>query len=516
MMRVLFVAIAAVMLLSSTDAHLDQVCSATSAAHPGRIDFYFGTYHGISEAKGGPGGKAPGTIYLSNSGGSKLTSSFKEMFAPSTTYYTSTVEATKAALIKAVNNKNIIDDKSMVSCYTTEGTSHLPTPVGSPAGKWMIPAPAKTDYTKWGCKSTKDAFQQVKFWSRVSVDKATSGDWKLEITGTNAIFDPDGSKVCGLSKNSPRWIGGMQVANGEKSCTGTPTVSGGVDPASVAGCKNLLGGAVCANWKCKDSKATPSGSIKCSKGKYVSDAKCKGASACFAGAEKTIDTIQAGVNAAQKTIADLKDGSKCAAEGQAAVTTAKKAYDDAVAAAKKAQDAVDKAEVAPVHFGKVPLSTLVPGKCGQFFSGNAYTTAKNNMNAATTAKTKADAVVSTTKKNHADAVAAALKAKNKCLCETLKAAQQAYDTATANDAVNKKSWDMAHHLQCVENGEVTLNPTTSVSQGKCSKPACPTVTKPKLSADVKALKKGECLAAGMAASNIPALPSHVLAEVEQL
>merc|ERR1711998_105830 len=172
--------------------------------------------------------------------------------------------------------------------------------------------------------------------------------------------------------------------------------------------------------------------------------------------------------------------------GQAAVTTAKKAYDDAVAAAKKAQDAVDKAEVAPVHFGKVPLSTLVPGKCGQFFSGNAYTTAKNNMNAATTAKTQADAV------------AAALKAKNKCLCETLKAAQQAYDTATANDAVNKKSWDMAHHLQCVENGEVTLNPTTSVSQGKCSKPACPTVTKPKLSADVKALKKGECLAAGMA------------------
>merc|ERR1711966_247691 len=237
----------------------------------------------------------------------------------------------------------------------------------------------------------------------------------------------------------------------------------------------------------------------------VSDAKCKGASACFAGAEKTIDGIQAGVNAAQKTIADLKDGSKCAATGQSAVTTA-----------KKAQNAVDKAEVAPVHFGKVPLSTLVPGKCGQFFSGTAYTTAKNNMNAATTAKTKADAVVSTTKKNHADAVAAALKAKNKCLCETLKAAQTAYDTATANDAVNKKSWDMAHHLQCVENGEVVLNPTTSVSQGKCSKPACPTVTKPKLVSAVTALKKGECLAAGMAKANIPVLPSHILAEVEQL
>merc|ERR1711966_124882 len=496
MMRVLFVAIAAVMLLSSTDAHLDQLCSSTCAASPGRIDFYFGTYHGIAEAKGGPGGKAPGTIYLSNSGGTKLTASFKEMFAPSKQFTITTVDATKAALIKAVNNPSIIDAKCKVDCYSTLGAENLPTPVGNPAGKWVVPVAPTLPYSKWGCKVGKT----VNFWSRVSVNKATSGDWKLEITGTNAIFDPDGNKLCGLSKTSPRWIGGMQVANGEKSCTGTPTVSGGVDPASVAACKNMLGGGICSGWKGKD----------------VSDAKCKGASACFAGAEKTIDGIQAGVNAAQKTIADLKDGSKCAAAGQSAVTTAKKAYDDAVAAAKKAQNAVDKAEVAPVHFGKVPLSTLVPGKCGQFFSGTAYTTAKNNMNAATTAKTKADAVVSTTKKNHADAVAAALKAKNKCLCETLKAAQTAYDTATANDAVNKKSWDMAHHLQCVENGEVVLNPTTSVSQGKCSKPACPTVTKPKLVAAVTALKKGECLAAGMAQTNIPVLPSHILAEVEQL
>jgi len=516
MMRVAFVAVAAVMLLSSTDAHLDQVCSATCAANPGRIDFYFGTYHGISEAKGSPGGKAPGTIYLTNTGGTKLTSSFKQMFAPAKTYYTSTVEATKAALIKAVNNKNIIDDKCSVSCYTTEGTSNLPTPVGKPAGKWMVPAKPGLAYSKWGCKANKDAFQQVKFWSRVSVDKATSGNWKLEIAGTNAIFDPDGNKVCGLSKTSPRWIGGMQVANGEKSCTGTPTVSGGIDAKSIAHCKNMLGGGLCSGWTCKDAKATVSGSIKCSKGKYISDAKCKGASACFAGAEKSINDIQANVNAAQKTINDLKDGSDCASSGQGAVTKAKKEYDAAAAKAKKAQDAVDKAQTAPVNFGKVPLSTLVPGKCAQFFNGQAYTSAKNNYNAAVTAKTKADAVAKTTKKAHDDAVAAASKSKSKCLCETLKAAQDAYETATSNDAVAKKAWDMAHHLQCVENGEVTLNPTTSVSQGKCSKPACPTVTKPKLTADIKALKKGQCIGAGMHASNVPSLPSKIMMEVEQL
>merc|ERR1712216_1015674 len=262
MMRVLFVAIAAVMLLSSTDAHLDQLCSSTCAAHPGRIDFYFGTYHGIQEAKNSPGGKAPGTIYLSNSGGSKLTSSFKEMFAPSSTFTITTVDATKAALIKAVNNPSILDAKCMVSCYSTYGAENLPTPVGNPAGKWVVPVDPTLPYSKWGCKVGKT----VNFWSRVSVNKATSGDWKLEITGTNAIFDPDGNKLCGLSKTSPRWIGGMQVANGEKSCTGTPTVSGGVDPASVAACKNMLGGGICSGWKCKDSKATPSGSIKCSKG----------------------------------------------------------------------------------------------------------------------------------------------------------------------------------------------------------------------------------------------------------
>jgi len=517
MMRVLFVAIAAVMLLSSTDAHLDQLCSSTCAAHPGRIDFYFGTYHGIQEAKNSPGGKAPGTIYLSNSGGSKLTSSFKEMFAPSSTFTITTVDATKAALIKAVNNPSILDAKCMVSCYSTYGAENLPTPVGNPAGKWVVPVDPTLPYSKWGCKVGKT----VNFWSRVSVNKATSGDWKLEITGTNAIFDPDGNKLCGLSKTSPRWIGGMQVANGEKSCTGTPTVSAGVDPASVASCKNMLGGAICANWKCKDSKATLSGSIKCSKGKYVSDAKCKGASACFASAEKTADTIQASVNAAQKTINDLKDGSKCASEGQTLVAQEKKKHDDAVKAASDAANALAKAETAPVNFGKVPLSTLVPGKCSQFFNGNAYQTAKSNFNAANTKKTQADATVKAAKKAYDDAVAAAKKAKTKCECETLKAAQTAYDTATANDAQNKASWDMAHHLMCVENGEVTLNPTTSVSQGKCTKPNVPTVGKPKLVSSVTSLKKGDCVAVGMAQANVPVLPSHILElfqqdQVEQL
>merc|ERR1711998_760474 len=260
-----------------------------------------------------------------------------------------------------------------------------------------------------------------------------------------------------------------------------------------------------------DSKATLSGSIKCSKGKYVSDAKCKGASACFASAEKTADTIQAGVNAAQKTINDLKDGSKCASEGQTLVAQEKKKHDDAVKAASDAANALAKAETAPVNFGKVPLSTLVPGKCSQFFNGNAYQTAKSNFNAANTKKTQA----------YDDAVAAAKKAKTKCECETLKAAQTAYDTATANDAQNKKSWDMAHHLMCVENGEVTLNPTTSVSQGKCTKPNVPTVSKPKLVSSVTSLKKGDCVAVGMAQANVPVLPSHILElfqqdQVEQL
>merc|ERR1712205_177035 len=194
MMRVLFVAIAAVMLLSSTDAHLDQLCSSTCAAHPGRIDFYFGTYHGIQEAKNSPGGKAPGTIYLSNSGGSKLTSSFKEMFAPSSTFTITTVDATKAALIKAVNNPSILDAKCMVSCYSTYGAENLPTPVGNPAGKWVVPVDPTLPYSKWGCKVGKT----VNFWSRVSVNKATSGDWKLEITGTNAssILMATSSAVC--------------------------------------------------------------------------------------------------------------------------------------------------------------------------------------------------------------------------------------------------------------------------------------------------------------------------------
>merc|ERR1711918_322739 len=102
-----------------------------------------------------------------------------------------------------------------------------------------------------------------------------------------------------------------------------------------------------------------------------------------------------------------------------------------VAQEKKKHDDAAKAETAPVNFGEVPLSTLVPGKCSQFFNGNAYQTAKSNFNTANTKKTQADATQKAAKKAYDDAVAAAKKAKTKCECETLKAAQTAYDTATA-------------------------------------------------------------------------------------
>merc|ERR1719460_2632845 len=56
-----------------SEAHLTAICTSTSSSTPGRIDFYFGTYHGKIRAP-------RGTVHLMNTGGTKATGNFKEAF----------------------------------------------------------------------------------------------------------------------------------------------------------------------------------------------------------------------------------------------------------------------------------------------------------------------------------------------------------------------------------------------------------------------------------------------------
>jgi hypothetical protein len=71
--KIFAVALVAFIALDGSEAHLTQICTATSAATPGRIDFYLGTYHARIR-------RPRGTVHLVNTGGTKVTGNFNEAF----------------------------------------------------------------------------------------------------------------------------------------------------------------------------------------------------------------------------------------------------------------------------------------------------------------------------------------------------------------------------------------------------------------------------------------------------
>merc|ERR1719482_656763 len=144
--------------------------------------------------------QCPGEITLTN-GGRKIKASFNQNFALKIGRIT-TVDDIKAKLIKAVNNKNIINKSYKVDSYTTAG---IPANTKPPkdGGSWIVPAPTKAGFKKWGCD-----YSSINMVSRVSVNKATSGNWKFEMSGTNDVYNPGNKGVCATSTMNPRWIGG--------------------------------------------------------------------------------------------------------------------------------------------------------------------------------------------------------------------------------------------------------------------------------------------------------------------
>merc|ERR1711998_574823 len=262
------------------------------------------------------------------------------------------------------------------------------------------------------------AYQMIRGWAKVIVKGAKSGDWKLEVSGTDQVYNP-GADQCSLSKNNPKWIGGMTVADGSPSCKGLPPVGSDIEASSIASCKDMIGGAACDNFKCDPklgTNAKKSGHIYCKGGKYEVTA----------------------IATAQKT---------------------------------------------PVKFNAIPLDQIDPKNCAGLFSklkaNSNYNAAKTALDSATAAKSSADAQKTAADKAVTTAVAQQQAAVLKCKC-------------TVNNKANDMAWVKAHHLQCVEQGDVSLS--GSKAQGTCSVPATPKVTPKKLAFTVS---EKECMAIGL-------------------
>lgn len=484
-------------LLGMASAHLTMICSSTDPAKAGQIDFYFGTYHGK--------GNAPGTVTISQptvTNGASLSGSFTNQFAASNFKFTD-VASVKANLIKS---KALTSDKALVSCYVENAASGQMTPPKD--GQWILPAGSKDNL-----KCAGGSYEKINMWSKLTIKNAKSGNWRLSITGTNDVYNPH-QKQCSLSKNNPKWIGGMTVADGAPACKGTAPVGTGFDMASVKKC-STTSGAQCA-FKCESDKAKKEGVIECRKGTWHVTAKCVSETTCAKEAENHIDSIKSSVNTCQATVNGLTNGAHCPKESAGIVDAAKKSAKTADTNAKNAASALSTAEKTPVAFSAVPLDKIDSSTCPQLFShmkaNSNYNAAKSALDSAKTANTNAAAAKVAADKAVTDALAAQAKAIMKCKCSASRHMDSAYDKCTQNAASEKKMWDKAHHIDCVQKGTMTLD-ASHASTGSCKVPKCPTITKKKMAYPVT---EAECKKAGVEIDADEAMDAAFEASVEEM
>merc|ERR1711975_94808 len=196
--------------------------------------------------------------------------------------------------------------------------------------------------------------------------------------------------------------------------------------------------------------------------------------------------IEKTVKQAQKILNALSTGAECTKAHDSTVGKAQTLKDQADQKAADAKKAVDKSCDVKVDFGKFHLSSLKPGKCDQFYSKSAYSSAAKKCADAKKAKENADGAKGEAAKSLKKTKDAAAKDKNKCLCKVQKDHKSAWAEATKSADSNQKAWAKAHHIECV------LDATPA---SKCTVPTCPAVKKPTI---VSAAKNAVCSFKGVA------------------
>jgi hypothetical protein len=486
MNKLLVLAVSAT-LFSIAFGHLTTICSSTDPKKAGEIDFYFGTYHTMKSTP-------PGTVTISQpdvQGGVKVSGSFSQRFTPKGGKISyGTPDQMKADLIGngALKNKD-----ALVDCYVVNKQSAA---MKAPkTGQWIVPSP-KNSKADMACPGS--SYAKIQGWSKLTIKGAKSGNWLLEVHGTDQVYNP-GQDQCSLSKSNPKWIGGMTVADGSPPCAGAPPVGSDIDADSVKNCADMIGGAECSTFKCNPKlgkNAKQSGHILCAKSKWDVTAKCVGESKCATQALDAINQIKTTTASCQSVVDGMSNGAHCPNELAKLVSDAKTNAKTADTNAKNAAKSYDTAKKTGVKFQPIPLDQINPKDCASLFSklkaNSNYNAAKTALDSAKTADTNAKAAKTAADKAVTDASAQQAKAVLKCKCDTVNKAEDAYDKCTMNQKAEAIQWRKSHHLQCVEMGDVSLN--GNKAQGTCTVPATPVVKPKKLAFTVT---EKECMAIGM-------------------
>lgn len=481
-MNKLLVLLLSAAVITIASAHMTMICSSTDPARAGEIDFYFGTYHRKSE-------RVAGSVMISQpnvAGGASLESAFSpsRQYAISPTYTIKDLAGVKDTIVKS---GALTNSKALVTCYVENAASGaLKAPKD---GQWIVPSNSKDSL-----KCQGGSYTRLVSWAKVSIKGAKSGDWRLAVKNTNDVYNP-GAKQCSLSKNNPKWIAGMTVSDGGAHCKGTPPVGSGFDMSSIKKC-STLSGATC-NFQCKDDKHAKSGTIECKKGKWAVSAKCTGASKCATEAANHIADIQTQINTCQATINGLTNGAHCPKEGQAIVDSAKASAKMANTNAKNAASALVTAEKTPVQISAIRLDKIDESDCTKLFStikvNSNYNSAYSALKSATTANGQAIAAKTVADKALTDALSAQAKAIMKCKCAATRGMESAYNKCTQTKDTQAMMWRKAHHLECVQNGTLTLT-ASHTTTGQCVLPPVPTVHKKKMAYPVT---ENECKKVGV-------------------
>merc|ERR1711871_1408305 len=138
----------------------------------------------------------------------------------------------------------------------------------------------------------------------------------------------------------------------------------------------------------------------------------------------------------------------------------------------------------------------------QLKANSNYNAAKQALDSAKTANTNAAAAKVAADKAVTDALAAQGKAS--------KGMDDAFAKCTQDEASQTKNWRMAHHMECVSSGSLTLT-DNGTGSGKCPVPKMPTVTKPKMAYPVT---EAECKKAGVEEDE--AMDAAFAASVEEM
>merc|ERR1711957_1035563 len=177
-------------------------------------------------------------------------------------------------------------------------------------------------------------------------------------------------------------------------------------------------------------------------------------------AEDLCKTVSEKVRIFDEQIEDLSDGSDCKDKGQILVKKTTLEVNTLKTTLKTRTDDATKLANAGVNFGTYPLNTLEESECGQFWTDEAYVTAKEASQNAAELVTETSTELTTLELRLKEAIERAEEKRTECECDVRAAYNSLYNSATSTAEEDDEAYAKCKHMKCflkTKNSEECLN-----------------------------------------------------------